>query len=145
MIDRTTTAEQPTAAEREASAVERLVMLHKPKPRAFYNHYSNPASQGALICQTGGYPNRCDRDKLHVAYSDRIAGWNYDRFKEACEIAGTGDQGWAEALPNLTNARLKEFAQVALNLPELPVHVRAVHHFNVATGYSCPTIEAITA
>lgn len=77
------------------------------------------------------------------AYSDRIAMWDSVRLQRACEIADSGDQGWAYALPKLRDKKLREFAQVALDLPSLPLHVRVVHHFNVATGYSCPTVEAV--
>lgn len=123
----------------------RLVSLPTPKPPAFNNHYSNPNSQGALICQTPGFPGEYDNttEQHTIAYSDRIDGWDHDRFKNTCEIAGTGDQGWAITLPQLSTKKLKEFAKVALDLPVTPKHVRIVHHYNVANGYSCPTVEAV--
>jgi len=79
------------------------------KPRCEYYHYSNPRSQGALICETSGFP----------------AGF----FKDTESY--------------LPEDELKRFAKVALNLPCTPTHVRVVHWYNVATGYSCPTVEAI--
>jgi len=87
------------------------------KPRTNYYHYSSDDSQGALICQTKGFPNYFNREKqdYHSAYSDRIMSWDYDRFKKACDIAGCSDGAWAYRLPR----------------------------FNISSGYSCPTVEAI--
>jgi hypothetical protein len=123
-----------------------MTAISPAKPRTDYYHYTRNDSQGALICQSKGFPRYYDKGKqdYHAAYSDRMMSWDSDRFKQACEIAGGGDGAWAYKLPNLTDDKLKEFAQVALNLPSLPVHVRVVYWFNVATGYSCPTVEAIT-
>jgi hypothetical protein len=115
------------------------------KPRTDYYHYSRDDSQGALICQTKGFPNYFNGaiQDYCSAYSDRIMSWDYDRFEKACDIAGGGDSVWAYRLPSLSEGKLKEFAQVALNLSNLPTHVRVVHWFNVSSGYSCPTVEAI--
>ena len=114
------------------------------KPAVSYYHYSNRESQGALICQTEGFPHKMPAGmEYSSAYSDRIAGWDHDRFTQACEIAEAGEQGWAYKLPTLPVETLRRFAQIALNLPTLPDHVRIVHWYNVSSGYSVPTVEAI--
>jgi len=112
-----------------------------------YFHYSNPNSQNALITETADFPDCYDpaTEDVSEAYSDRMWSWDAKRMEEACKIAGGGDGVWAYQLPQLSNDKLREFAKVALNLPVLPKHVRAVHWFNVATGYSCPTVLAIYA
>ena len=117
------------------------------KPRTHYYHYSHPESQGALITQTLGFPEQYEPSThdFHCAYADRIQSWDSARFDNACKLAGTGEQGWAYKLPSMSDEQLREFAKVALNLPAMPEHVRIVHYFNVASGYSCPTVEAITA
>ena len=85
-----------------------------------------------------------DNTKIASAYSDRISEWDYDRYKAANKIAGTGCQGWAQALPKLSEEEFLHFAAVALNLEGKKIFAaRAVHHYNVSNGYSCPTIEAI--
>jgi len=114
------------------------------KPRCSYYHYSNKRSQGALICQTPNFPDHYN-PKIHElwsAYSDRVAGWDYDRYQRVCQKYG-GDQVWSSRLPGLSKKQLKEFAKEILELPEMPIHVRVVHWFNVSNGYSCPTVEAI--
>lgn len=115
------------------------------KPRCEYYHYSNPRSQGALICETSGFPAGFFKgtESYSSAYADRIGEWDYNRLRAASEIAGIGEQGWAYNLPTLPEDELKRFAKVALKLPCTPTHVRVVHWYNVATGYSCPTVEAI--
>ena len=121
-----------------------MTAIQKAKPAVSYYHYSNRESQGALICQTVGFPEDIPSGmEYNSAYSDRMAEWDYDRFKQACEIAKGGDQRWAYSLPNLSIENLRIFAQLALNLPTLPEHVRVVHWFNVSSGYSVPTVEAI--
>lgn len=92
------------------------------KPRCDYYHYSNPESQGALICETKGFPAGFfpDTEKHSAAYADRIGEWDHKRLRAASEIAGTGEQGWSYALPLLPEPELKEFAKVALNLSCTP-------------------------
>lgn len=116
----------------------------RPKPECHIYSYSNPDSQGALICETKDFPDNYDPEihEYHAAYSDRIQGWDPERFKRACEIAGGGDQSWSRLI-GASDSKLKEFAFVALALPKKPEHVRVVHHYNVSNGYSCPTIEAV--
>lgn len=120
--------------------------LTEPKPRTYQYSYSNEASQGALICETAGFPDAYNpaTHECHSAYSDRMASWDNKRFVEACKLAGGGDQAWAYRLPALSPQKLREFAQFALKLESPPAHVRIVHHYNVSNGYSCPTVEAIT-
>ncbi len=45
----------------------------EPKPKCGYYHYSNRSSQGALICETAGFPDQFDLDKedYSAAYSDQ--------------------------------------------------------------------------
>lgn len=120
-------------------------MIHPARPKTSYYHYSAPESQGALICETKNFPLGYDplKEDYVSAYSDRIAQWDYARFQSACELVEAGDQAWAYSLPKLRDSKLKEFARVALDLPSPPLHVRVVHYFNVATGYSCPVVSAI--
>lgn len=168
--------------------------IEQVKPRVSHYSYSNPNSQGALICQTYNWPTSnshtnnyryfddyndgyfddscalytsykignglknktkplCDQviecevpngSKICSAYSDRIQSWDADRFKRASEIAGGYCQIWAYKLPGLGDEKLKEFAAVALNLEDKKIWaVRCIHYYNVATGYSCPVIQAI--
>lgn len=128
-----------------ASVSRDVVMLDSPLPMVSHYSYSNRQSQGALICQTHNFPDGYSRTTEHYssAYSDRIGQWDGDRLKRASAIAGGGDQAWAYRLPSLSDEKLKEFAQVALDLPVVPKHVRVIHYFNVSNGYSCPVVEAI--
>jgi len=85
-----------------------------------------------------------DGAKQASAYSDRISSWDYKRYQAANEIAGTGCQGWSRNLKNLSEKEFLCFAAVALNLEDKKIlAARAIHHYNVGNGYSCPTIEAI--
>lgn len=119
--------------------------IERAKPRTFQYHYSNENSQGALICETANFPDFYNPkiEQYDAVYSDRIAAWDYKRFERACIIANAGDQNWAYKLPSLEENELKRFAQEALNLTFFPKHVRIIHYFNVSSGYSCPTVEAI--
>lgn len=119
--------------------------LARPHPLTYSYHYSNQDSQYALICETQDFPDSFnpETEKHFCAYSDRMAQWDRERFKEVCEMIGTGDQEWAQRLRTFNDSCLKEIAKVALDLPVLPKHARFVHHFNVSNGHSCPTIEAI--
>ena len=117
------------------------------KPQVSHYSYSNQASQGALIVQAGGFHwYNPKTEEYIVAYADRICSWDSERFSRACKIAGSGEEAWAYHLPGLTNDKLIEFAKVALNLEKRKVlSMRVVHWYNVASGYSCPTVEAIVA
>lgn len=119
--------------------------ITQPKLPTYYYHYSNPASQGALICETKGFPDYYNprKEDLATAYSDRIRSWSQERFNAACTIAGGGDQIWSRTLPQLSDAKLKAFATVALDLKVKPKHVRVIHYFNVSNGYSCSLIVAL--
>tara|TARA_B100002049_G_C16084874_1_gene378881 strand:- start:66 stop:548 length:483 start_codon:yes stop_codon:yes gene_type:complete len=119
--------------------------LTEPKPRCNYYHYSNQNSQGALICQTKGFPGWFDEsiDNISSVYSDRLRGWSDGRSEAVDKIIGIGDQGWATKLPLLGDDKLKEIAQVAFELQEQPTHVQVIHYYNDASGYSCPVIIAI--
>lgn len=118
--------------------------LERAKPRT-YCHYSNDASQGALIAQTTNWPDSYDPTTTEhsSAYSDRLRSWDAKRYARTCELAGTGEQGWSGTLPKLNNQALVNFAQWALNLPCKPIAVRVIHYFNVSNGYSCPVVEAL--
>ena len=119
--------------------------IERPKPPCGHYSYSNSSSQGSLITQTNNFPDSYDpgTHDYSVAYSDRIQGWDMGRMTEACELAGGVDQYWAYSLPHLSEEQLLEFARVTLNTPVTPEYVRVVHHYNVATGYSCPTVHAV--
>lgn len=119
--------------------------IERAKPRTHHYSYSNERSQGALICQTSGFPSWFDKTThdFHCAYSDRIGQWDRNRLEAACKIAKGGPDAWPYRCPSLTQEELCEFAKVALNLPVTPDCVRVVYYFNVATGYGCPTVEAV--
>jgi hypothetical protein len=136
---------RPTPVKRkELPLGARPVMECEPPTHSY--HYSNSRSQNSLICQTDNWDGFYfpDRQEMHSAYSDRLQGWDAARYRRLCEFIGTGEQGWPRLLVTMTYDRMREAAQIAFDLPKLPLQVRFVHHYNVATGYSCPTIEAIS-
>jgi hypothetical protein len=98
-----------------------------------------------LIAETPGFPDYYvpTSQEFHSAYSDRMWLWDEKRMQRACAIVGGGDQQWAYKLQGATADLLRTFAKECFGLKKKPKHVRVVHHYNVATGYSCPTVEAI--
>jgi hypothetical protein len=134
--------EQSPEFERLAPGMTRIEC---PKPRCMWYGYNHPESQGAFICATPAFPPGYFKDQeiYDAAYSDRIHGWDSDRFNRACQLAGGGDQVWSSRLPSLSPDALRRFAMEAMNTPVMPKHVRVVHRYNVSNGYSCPTIEVI--
>jgi hypothetical protein len=117
---------------------------------SFYSSYFNILGRDEGIGEQFAFSDKSyeaeipDNTKIACAYSDRISQWDYARYEAANKIAGTGCQGWAQALPKLSEEEFLHFAAVALNLEDKKIFAaRAVHHFNVSNGYSCPTIEAI--
>jgi hypothetical protein len=83
--------------------------------------------------------------KLFNFYSDRlqIIGAQ-QRHKNACDVVGTGDQGWAHNLPALSEEDKLRFAAAAMGLPVENIHsMRAVFWYNVANGGACPSIDVI--
>lgn len=131
---------------RQAELPAGAVRMEEPKPRTHQYSYSNSASQGALICETRGFPDYYmpETEDCHSAYSDRMAGWDSARFQRACNIAGSGDQAWAYRLPGLGDEGLRQFAQECFGLAKPPEHVRVIHYYNVSNGYSCPVVVAIS-
>jgi len=117
-------------------------ILNVPKPSGVYYHYSNEDSQGALIRQTEGFPGWFDAsvDNVNSVYSDRL---NSERATRTNNIIGGQDCVWSCRLKHAGDLKLKQAAQAALGLVELPTHVQVIHYFNVSTGYSCPVIAAI--
>lgn len=115
------------------------------KPRTSYYHYSNPNSQGAIICEVGNFDYyNPETESITSAYSDRLISWDsahYEKVVKEFEISG--DQAWAYNLPKLNNKDLIKFAKEMLKLPVLPRAVRVLHWYNVSNGYSSPSIEAI--
>ena len=124
--------------------MDNFVVLDKPKPKTWYNHYSNPVSQGALLHETAGFPNKYNNDthECWSAYSDRIMEWNYENYQKACKLLGGGMSN-PNTYKELKDQKLREFAKIALKLPTIPEHVRIIHYYNVSNGYSCPVILAI--
>lgn len=116
-------------------------------PPVSWYHYSQRNSQGALLTQTDCFPDCYDdtTERFVNAYSDRIRGWDSERFKKACELVHpTGDEmAWPSGLPQLSDDKLREFAQVALDLDKIPKHVRVIYYFNESNGYDTPLIEAV--
>lgn len=135
-----TMPEERPEDDREPRADE--IKLEAVKPGTYNYSYSNSASQGALIDETEGFPRFVNKNKfeIHSAYSDRLQMWDHKRMEKVCEMIGGGDQVWAYKVPGKD---LRKIAQVAFNLKSEPEHVRFIHYFNVATGYSCPVILAI--
>jgi len=123
--------------------VNEIVLEVKP-PCGNYS-YSNPASQGALIAETSDFPFYLNKitHECHSAYSDRLCSWDSKHFDRLCALIGGGDQVWAYRLWGAGDQRLKEIAQFAFHMDELPGHVRVIHYYNVSSGYSCPVIVAI--
>ena len=114
------------------------------KPPCGYYSYSNPASQGSVI-RTYNWPDAYDprTQELHSAYSDRIGEWDHKRLEEACRIA-SGPDNWPYKIPGLSQEDFEKFTTIALDLKSKPVSIRVVYWYNVATGYGCPTVEALT-
>lgn len=111
-----------------------------------YNYsYSNELSQNALICTTANFPSFINPKEFELcsAYSDRLAGWDYAHYQELCKMVGCGEQAWAYKLSGLGDEKLKEIAKFAFKKTKFPIHVRFIHAYNIATGYSCPIIQAI--
>lgn len=121
-------------------------VLGRVKPPTFNNHYSNPDSQNALIAQTADFPGFFKDSEYdhHVAYSDRLQGWDSKNYRLLTDFIGTGDQNWT-VMSAWSDNRLQQMAQIAFKLDELPTHVRVIHAFNVSNGYSCPVIVALSA
>jgi len=119
------------------------ITFEEPKPRTYYYHYSRPESQGALITQTHGFPKTIDGNKyyLHDVYQDRISEWYPNGWEKASEMLNTS---MPYALPNLSDDDLKEFAKRLFELNTIPIHVRVIYYYNVATGYDCSFIMAIS-
>jgi len=119
--------------------------LPRPKPKTYSYHHSNPNSQNALICETRNFPDYYNPQTHEIsgAYSDRLREWDNEHFKKTCALGKGSDCVWSSRLPKLSPQKLKKFAKHALKLDTLPTHVRIIHHFNVASGYSCPTVTSI--
>jgi hypothetical protein len=121
------------------------IRLEKAGPQTTIYSSSNPASQGALICETDDFPEVMNT-KTHECvseYSDRLAEWDYKHFQKLCKLIGTGVLGWAYKLQGLSPRRLLEVGKSAFKRDVLPEHVRFIHTFNVSSGFSCPVITAI--
>jgi len=118
--------------------------MDKVKPPTYYYSYSEPASQGALICETSDFPIVFNRNtvEIHSAYSDRMQGWDSKHYQELCNMIGAGEQSW-HIMKGFGDQKLREIAKFAFKLDVLPLHVRIIHYYNVATGYSCPVIVAV--
>jgi len=114
-------------------------LFNVPKPKSFYNHYSNPQSQGALLCETMDFPKSFNDETQEVfdAYTDRMQEWDYKNYQKAIKIFN------GNSMQNANDDQLKDYAHIALKTPVRPDHVRIVHYFNVSNGYSCPLVIAI--
>jgi len=108
------------------------------KPKVDYYHYSNSNSQGALLRQTAAFPRHVDTEYFEIfdAYTDRLAQWDYDLYRKACDDMGC-------RLAQATDEQLKKFCQTVFKKDYLPEHVRVVYYYNVSSGYDCPRIDAI--
>lgn len=117
--------------------------IDRPKQSTYYYHYTNESSQGALIC--GYLPDYFNpkTENYTASYSDRLYSSDAENYNKVCQSIGAFEQIWAYKLPLLSDKELKQFAKDILKLTVIPTYVRVVHFYNVATGYSCPVIEAI--
>jgi len=108
------------------------------KPPVGYYHYSNPASQGALMAKTTKWPKGHLPDGCGIldAYTDRMWEWDQDKAKRASEALG------ARSFKDASDEQLLAFSRVWWPDYEI-VAVRVVHYYNVATGYSCPRVDVI--
>lgn len=114
------------------------------KPPSHYNHYSNPNSNGALIIEAGrGDYYFKNKEEVCSGYSDRFQMWNAEHYSELCKKIGTGEQAWARALLNHSEESLLNIGQFAFKKNKNPIYVRFVHWYDVSSGFSCPSIEAI--
>lgn len=127
------------------------------KPRHWYQHYSQPESQGTLIKQTKNWPipkyetiychsneywrgwhNKIE-DKTEVpqglkidsAYTDRMYSWNSEKLRECEKILSNGLDSPDDELIRFVS----EYFGVEC------VAVRTVFYFNVSSGYPCPRID----
>ena len=117
--------------------------IDRPKPRAYQCGYNNPESQGTLICQTVGFPDAWNpkTHDYHSGYSDRMHAWDAKRMNKACDFVEAGPQMWWY---RLCPEQLPKFAQILFDLQEPADHVRAIYYYNVANGYDCPVIIALS-
>jgi len=112
-----------------------------------YYHYSNPKSQGALICATKNYPETTEGYEEHTAYIDRIRGWSPETHQKLCdminEVKGHGDMGFAYKLSDFSDGKLREIAKIAFELDSIPDHTKWTFWYNVSNGYGCPSVTAL--
>lgn len=122
-----------------------LQVIHVPNPPVYTYHYLNGRSQGALLCQTSGFPIGYDPESevLSGAYSDRLVGWLSDEERQSLQEMARGSVAWPSTLPEMSDDDLREFARVALRLNARPKHVRVIYHYNVAAKHGTPVVQAI--
>lgn len=129
----------------------KIAYLGRPLPPTYFRSYSHPESQNTLVRQTKDFPDQYDTttEQCYCNWSDHICRQRPEAVREISKLLygddQHGDQGWAHDVGNLSEEDFLKFAQIALNLPVLPKHVRVVYHFNVSNGFNCPTVEAIFA
>ena len=119
--------------------MENIITFKEPKPKSHYNHYSNPASQGALMFETDNFPKQCSLDEFDAldGYTDRMQSWDYDQYQKACKVLKK------PLVDNSSENQIKEFCRIYWKQENQPEHVRVIHFFNVSTGYSCPFVIAL--
>ena len=112
------------------------------KPPCGYYHYSNPQCQGALICQTANFPHKQKSNfEIHDGYTDRIQGWHPKGTDEAYKFL---EGNIPYTLPTKSDEAKLEFCRLLFELKVKPIHMRAIYYYNLATGYDCPYIIAIS-
>jgi hypothetical protein len=120
----------------------------RPNPPTFYYHYSNPAAQDALVCETPEYPDSYDdeREEARTTYADYVVKDAKLAEQLSQMLYGRpdyGEQCWSQDLAKLEPDALREFVRVVFKQKHKPLHARVIHHFNVSTGANCSILEAI--
>ena len=126
--------EELNARNEELCRRRGLRALTIPKPSVCNYSYSNPESQGALMNEVN-FPNSFDPETTECwdIYTDRV---DYGRYREACKHL-------THRLEHTSRESLIPFAKTLMDIPVDPFAVRVIHHYNVATGCSCPYIIAL--
>ena len=119
------------------------MQLRKPKPPTFRYNYNNPASKGALVCETKNFPSEVDPKNYLSVYVDRLAR-NEELYHQLSHefMDGKGNQGWTQKFLTMSDEQLKQFAKIAFQLEQQPQHVRVVFDYSIS-GSDCPCIEMI--
>jgi len=73
-------------------------------------------------------------DKVSTAYHDRLAQWNFDKYKEACEISGA-------TTPHLFGASLEQLDALLTAYYGYPCRIFFVEVQRGYNGYDCVRMD----